>query len=267
MHPSLRIGCNLAAITVAAALMASGAAALVAKPVLPQIGAVSPDIGRDGNMGERKRISLYDAILNRNLFKAARPVAKDTPSVKGNLQEAQVKASLLGTMHSDIAGLSRAVILEGNEQRMIKVGEPLEGYTVAAIERREVILAKGGLQHVLRIDRDEKASTPPPPPPEDKKSDRTKDIEAGAEKYQPPEDGARFVRRRMNGKHGLWLSELQTDSPFSMAGLKVGDMVLTVDGQPVPPMTGPGVKNMMTRPGTRLGILREGVPVEVVVGN
>jgi general secretion pathway protein C len=202
-------------------------------------------------------LSHYAAIADRNLFQTgdatAPPKAEETEPEPPpeTLQETQLRLKLWGTVTGDGDG-SYAVIEEPRkrEQNLFRVGDALEGAQVKEIRREQVILTVNGRDEVLRMaeaparGRPAAANTPAPSPStpfqgNDGGSSRQvnlsrAEVESAMDDVNSLMRQARIRPHFRNGKpDGLTLSRVRRDSVFTRLGLRSGDIITGVDGQPI----------------------------------
>ncbi|WP_187170456.1 type II secretion system protein N [Salidesulfovibrio onnuriiensis] len=151
-RPSLRTaGLALAAVIVAGYFLCGAGKALTAQPQLPEVDMDGMEAPVAVEAAPIPPVSHFAAIRDRNLFRAAMPEASGATAIE-ELPVVQLGIKLLGTIYCDAAPLSRAIILEGDKQRLVKVGDSLAGHSIAEIQRRALVLSKGGEKKVLLIE-------------------------------------------------------------------------------------------------------------------
>lgn len=203
-------------------------------------------------------LAHYAAIADRNLFQtgdaSAPPAAEPEPQTQPAeaLQETRLQLKLWGTVTGD-GDRTYAVIEEPRkrEQNLFRIGDTLEGAKVKEILREQVILTVNGQDEVLRMaeslgaSRSVAAYTPPtenPSTPFDGEGDgnaqrvnlsRT-EVESAMDNVNSLMRQARIRPHFRNGKpDGLTLSRVRRDSIFTRLGLRSGDIITGVDGQPI----------------------------------
>jgi len=151
-RPSWRIA-GLAVVAIAAVgyLLYGTAEALRAHPQLPEVDSSNCAIPAPTEIMPISPMSHFAAIQERNLFKAARPEVMENADIE-NLPVMQLGVKLLGTIYCDVAPFSRAIILEGDKQRLVKVGDSLNGHPISEIRRRAVVFDESGEKKVLLIE-------------------------------------------------------------------------------------------------------------------
>jgi type II secretion system protein C len=261
-----RIALNLFALTVVASLLASAAVALLAKPTLPLPGESVMKAAKDDAAVSISPYGHFAPIWLRNAFKAAlpKPPPPPKPPSLDQLPVAKLNVSLLGTMYSEVSVLSRAVVLEGNRQSLVKVGDKLSGFDIAEIQRRAIVLQRGKQRQLLLIDAADKKSVGKQS--EERKmfsrdmiKDKLKDLDALARDIQ--------LSVATRGKQqGLWVRQLRAGSLFSKAGLRKDDVILTVGGQPVAKGANPvALIKLLEQSEVVVDILRDGKQMQLVL--
>jgi general secretion pathway protein C len=204
-------------------------------------------------------LSHYAAIADRNLFQTgdatAPPKAEEekpeTPPVEEALQDTQLRLKLWGTVTGDGDG-SYAVIEEPRkrEQNLFRVGDTLEGAQVKEIRREQVILTVNGRDEVLRMAEAPSRSQPvaanapaqaPSTPFQEEGGGGSQQVNLSRSEVESAMDNVNSLMRQArirphfrNGKpDGLTLSRVRRDSIFTRLGLRSGDIITGVDGQPI----------------------------------
>lgn len=260
-----RIALNLTTILVVAYFFASAAVVLVVDPKLPSSGKaiMTPSLAAAKIL--IPPLKYFSPILTRNAFKAARPkpvVAKK--KTIDQLPVAKLKAKLLGTIYSDVSVLSRAVTLEGNKQKLVKIGDKLSGFTIVEIQRRAIVLQRGGQRQLLLIDTIDKKIAAKSG--HSRKMFSRKEIKA---KLQDLDSLARdivFAPATRGKQKGLWVRELRAGSLFSKVGLQKDDVVLSVGGNPVAQGVNPvSLFKLLDQQQVNVDILRNGKLIQLVL--
>lgn len=167
-------------------------------------------------------------------------------------------------MYSDVSVLSRAIVMQGKAQKLVKAGDKLAGFVIADIQRRAIVIKKGNQSQLMLIDGQDKKIAA-------KKSEsRTmisrRDIKA---KFQDLDSLARDIQvaPATRGKqHGLWVRNLRAGSLFSKAGLQKDDVILDVGGMSVAKGANPATFfQLFDREKVILNVLRNGKPMQVVL--
>lgn len=268
LSPWGRASLNVVAITLVAYFLASGAAALFVSPRLPVLGEAGKEIASAAKKVRVPSLDFFTPIISRNAFKAAlpKPKPKPKPSKKTleQLAVANIKERLIGTIYSDISVLSRAIVLAGHAQNLVRVGSKLSGFTVTEIKRRAIVLKKGKNRQLLIIDTEDKKIAAKKP-----EARRMLSRKALKAKLQDIDSLARDIQLApaTRGKsRGLWVSRLRSDSLFSKAGLQKDDVILTVGGEHVAEGGNPiKLFGLLDRSQVEVNILRNGKPMTLVL--
>lgn len=263
-----RLALNLLTVSVVAYFLASGAVSIMLPPELPSVeGATGKGVSGVSTVSVPP-LKFFGPIITRNAFKAAMPKPKAKPKPKQkNLQQlavAKIKSRLLGTMFSDVSALSRAIVLAGNKQRIMKIGDPLEGFKIADIQRRAIVLQKGTLRQLLLIDVKDKKNVGKTV--SGRRMLSRKELKA---KFQDLDALARDIKLApaTRGKlQGLWVQQLRAGSLFSKAGLERDDVILKVGGQAVVGGANPlSMFKMLDQKQVVVDILRKNKPMKLVL--
>jgi general secretion pathway protein C len=203
-------------------------------------------------------LSHYAAIAGRNLFQTGdaaeppKPAPEPDPPALTELQETRLQLKLWGTVTGD-NHRTYAVIEEPRkrEQNLFRVGDALEGATVKRILREKVVLTVNGQDEVLRMEdvpgtgRSVAARAPAPSSPSTPFETESaagaqrvnlsrSEVESAMNNVNSLMRQARIRPHFRNGKpDGLTLSRVRRDSIFTRLGLRSGDIITGVDGQPI----------------------------------
>jgi len=98
--------------------------------------------------------NTYDVIKTRDLFKVAKagPAGQGQP-IMGDSERplAQMGLALRGTITGP-SEIARAIIEEGNDQKLYRIGDTLKGARLIAIFRNKVIMDVNGQQQMLVVE-------------------------------------------------------------------------------------------------------------------
>jgi type II secretion system protein C len=179
--------------------------------------------------------SYFNIINSRNLFAAYDPanvVRKPKPKPKNDIASLPVASSKLrlsGTIYASEAGLRRAVVVVDGKTKVFKSGQKVKGFRINEIKRRAIVLAKGNKRELLMIDRDDKKIA---------SSSDSGNVLLSKKKIQQalskPEDilsKVDFAPAKVNGKKGLLINNLQSQSILANAGIRKGDLIVSVNGK------------------------------------
>lgn len=260
-----KIALNLSTISVVAYFLASAVVVLVVDPKLPSIHEnVRPSAQALAKVSIPP-LKYFAPIWNRNIFKAARPkpraVKKKTID---QLPVAKLSAKLLGTIYSNVSVLSRAITLEGNKQKLVKVGDKLSGFKIVEIQRRAIVLQKGSQKQLLLIDNTDKKIAAKKG--EARKMLSRRELKAKLQDLDSLSKDIQFAPATRGKQKGLWVRMLRAGSLFSKAGLQKDDVVLSVGGRPVAQGLNPlTLFKLLDQPQVNVGILRDGKPMQLVL--
>ena len=204
-------------------------------------------------------LSEYRAIAGRNLFRTGddsepvtAPEPVEAPPVT-ELQETRLQAKLWGTVTGD-DDRAYAVIQEPRkrEQNLFRVGDTLEGATVKRILREKVVLTVNGQDEILSMEKTPgtggpavaRAAAPTPssaPAPFGGPAGDSREVSLQRSEVEDAMNDVNSLMRQArirphfrDGKpDGLTLSRVQRDSIFTRLGLRSGDIITGVDGQPI----------------------------------
>ncbi|MGE4553007.1 MAG: PDZ domain-containing protein [Desulfovibrionaceae bacterium] len=257
-------------VTLSAYFLASAAAQLAARPGLPMLPEPMEAQEQTAQGVSIPPLAAFNAITDRNLFKAAlppKPKPKPPPKPPGidKLPVANLgKVKLLGTVLSDVPAWSRAVTLEGSEQKLLKVGDAIAGFKIIEIQRRAVVLQQGNQQQLLLIDVADK--------PIAAKQGEARAMLSRAELKAKAQDldalarDIQFAVAKRGNQEGLWVRQLRAGSVFSKAGLQKDDVILAVGGQSVTQNVNPlQMFKLLDRDQVPVDLLRDGKPMKLLL--
>ncbi len=203
-------------------------------------------------------VKNYAQIAKRNLFDTQKkqPVVKPKKSEAPKVTRLQLK--LWGTI--DGSGSQRAAIIEDGKTRkqlLLREGDKIQTAVVKEISRGEVLLAVNGKNEVLLIEKPAGAKRgakggakgggdhPGLPPPElvpeaeiepdgELVSIDRETVQSAMQNVNELMRQARVRPHFTNGKpDGLRLSAVRPDSLFRKIGLRTGDIITGVNGDPI----------------------------------
>jgi general secretion pathway protein C len=231
---------------------------------VPNIESVSRNAGPDVEATGSRPINV-DVITNRNLFKTttetvatATEPQKNDATEAAELEKTKLKLKLWGTVTGPDQ-MAFAIIEDAAEKRqnLFRVGESLKTAMVKQILRERVVLTVNGKDEALDIEKLVKPqaggspSTPPgteeqtEPPPESAQQEDpgqpAQDVTLGKEQVEGAIQNVNELMKQVrirphftNGQpDGLSLSGIKPGSVFQDIGLRSGDVILGVDGQPI----------------------------------
>lgn len=258
----------LMAVSCGAYFFASAAVELLVPPELP---VTEDDFGRGKSVKTKvalPSLKAFSPIWDRNPFKAAMPKAASPSKPKtqtlDKLPVAKIKVRLLGTMYSDVTKFSRAVILDGNKQRLVKVGDKLTGgLAIVEIRRRAVVLLRGTSRQLLLIDSTDKKIASKKG--EDRKMLSRQEVKSKIQDLDSLARDIQFVPASRGKEQGLWVRHLRSGSLFSKAGLERDDVVLDIEGQSVINVNPISLFQLLDKPQVRVKLLRDGKPMQLIL--
>ena len=264
-----KIALNLMTVTLVAYFLASGAVALVIDPVLPSAGTGPGGSARDVAKVSVPPLNYFSPILNRNAFKAARPKppAPKKKPVKPSIESlpiAKLNVALLGTIYSSVPALSRAVILQGSTQKLVKAGDDVSGFKISEIQRRAIVLEKGKVHQLLLIDKTDKTVAA--------KSDEARtmlsrtSVKAVLQDLDALSKQIWLAPATRGKQQGLWVRDLRAGTLFSKAGLQKDDVILNIGGKSVTKNVNPvTLFKLLDNERVVVDILRDGKPMQLVL--
>jgi general secretion pathway protein C len=206
---------------------------------------------------ETQAVAYYNPIVERDLFKVGKD-AKPADATKldtENLEKTQLDLKLWGTVSGD-AEQAYAVIEDNTkrEQNLYRVGDTIQNATIKAILREKVVFSRDGKDEILTMeDLSEDAGSPtmaargggrpmpmqmPQPSAEGGRQqritiERTMIDEAFQDVNKLMSDIAVTPHEEDGQTVGLDLNRIQPNSLFRRMGLRNGDVLLGVNGQPI----------------------------------
>ena len=252
---------NFATVSLVGYLLASAAAVLMPTPRLLASGVDCLSAEKNAVKTVLQPLSSFDPILGRNVFNASVDSGPEPGAAEDPTNLGKIKAVLLGTMVSDTPSLSRAVVLKGKVQWMVKLDDTLEGTRVVEIRRRVLVLEVGGQRRRLVLD-----------PPSSMGGRRDKPagripfsraaVKLALRDIPALSENIRFAEVAHGGHRRLWIRQIRPESLFGKAGLKKGDIILRVGGQGVDKDTRPeDFFNLIENRQVDVDLVRDGSPL------
>lgn len=206
-------------------------------------------------------VAHYNSIIERNLFntKEKEEVVQEEPEAEENteLEETKLKLKLWGTVSGN-SKRAYAVIEDTKErkQNLYREGDTIQNAVVKKILREELILSVNGKDESLKMEEKKSgprsggigqdrpgvgpASTLSPPSEADTDSESRKVALKRAEVEEAISDVNNLMQQVRirphfkNGKpDGLTLTRIRPDSIFRKLGLRSGDVLTGIDGNPI----------------------------------
>ncbi len=167
-------------------------------------------------------------------------------------------------MYSDFVGLSRAVTLGGNKQKMVKVGDKLSGFVIDEIQRRAIVLRRGKDRQLLLIDNADKKIAAKSA--NSRSTIARKDLKAKFQDLDALSRDIQLAPATRGKQRGLWIRRLRQGSMFSKVGLRKDDVLLKLDGTPVAKGANPlALMRLLDQDRVVVDILRDGKPMQLVL--
>ncbi|MCP4348036.1 MAG: PDZ domain-containing protein [Desulfobacterales bacterium] len=213
---------------------------------------VAKEVSISENQPNRPQ-SHYRTISQRNLFKTQEDNIKkdkiETEPEPEEIVETELKLALWGTISGDI---NKAIIEDKKErkQNLYREGDSVQTATIKKIYREKVILSVNGKDEILNME-EKKGKTrrtrgpskrtaargmpgmPGEPSKQNIKLDRS-EIEKAVSDVTKLMKEVRIRPHFKNGKpDGLSVSRIRPNSIFSKLGLRSGDVISGVDGDPI----------------------------------
>ena len=207
-----------------------------------------------------KPYSAYQTIARRDLFQTPKNKAPLPEEIDlATLKPTELKLRLWGTITGE-DGLTRAVIEDQtkHEQAFFRAGEEIASAEIKMILREKVVLSVDGEDQVLEIQqptghggpaiasrtvpvrstvspttapRPVASQVPPPPRTIRMKLDRLGTISDDPEDWGKDATAAPFLSDE--GESGLMINRITPSSPLRRLGIRNGDVVVSVNDQPV----------------------------------
>jgi len=196
-------------------------------------------------------LSDYQVIVQRNLFQTNTGAAAkaDTTLLLDNLEETDVELKLWGTVAADDPKNSYAIIEDEKkrEQHVYKLNDTVQNATVKMILADKVVLSVSGKDEVLNLEKRSAAASTAT-------SVATASVSAASATGTTQTTRISLRREQVNsamenlsdlmtqvtikpyneeGVEGLALSNIKPNSLFRRMGLRNGDVLVAVEGQPL----------------------------------
>ena len=196
----------------------------------------------------KRPLSHYQIISQRNLFGVGADSGPAPPAeALQKLEPTQLKLKLWGTI-TQRGGKEYAVIenLKDRNQDLYKAGDSVAGALVKQVLREKIILAVNGRDEILQMEDTVSGapSTAPspgssqesaePPPQSQQIPINREEVQKASENIQELMRQVRIRPHFEQGKPaGLMLSGVQPGSLFTQMGLQSGDVLRSIDGNPI----------------------------------
>ncbi len=263
---------NLALLAALAWLAAKAANNHVAARIaaLPTTIAAPEEVKADA--ADRRRAEDWaQSIINRNLFNSDppepeepsdEPEVEETPEIDPNAvpgpppapcDKSESGISLLATMEAEPVDWSMAAVETGDGDRIVRIGQDIDGHKVMAIYRERLVLASGGRFGCVDLDDPKSKRRTPSRRPITSRSKASDDIKDGVKKVgkntyeidrgmlneQLDDLGklsrqARVIPHYRDGKpQGFKIVGVRPGSLYSHIGVRSGDVLKSVNGEEV----------------------------------
>lgn len=190
------------------------------------------------------------AILRRNLMQLT--LLANSPASSASSNDRAVVSSLestdsipisklgwqlLGTVASNRAAESHAALVIDGKQQLLREGERVNGWLIERVLRKTVILRKDAVRErlVLVVPQQNSASSVPPntgqPTPAGTASSTNRPNLATLNPAALMREVA-LKPKSLGTRQGMEITALLSESPLHALGLRTGDVVLSVNGQP-----------------------------------
>lgn len=210
----------------------------------------------EGTEAQSKPYDAYQSIARRDLFKTPKDGAAPQAAIDiETLKPTELKLKLWGTITGE-DGLTRAVIEDQTkkEQAFFRAGEEVASATIKMILREKVVLSVKGEDQVLEIEHPAGLDGPKPaawispsvspgvaPPPAAPLTPVARSIRMKLSRLGPisdnPQDWSQDATVSPHvsdeGENGLMINRITPSSPLRRLGIRNGDIVAGINGQPV----------------------------------
>ena len=202
----------------------------------------------------RRPLAHYHSIDKRNLFSIKKTTTRASlPEIPEDIEPTELKLKLWGTVYGTSDENSYAVIedLKARSQNLYRQGDTVQDATVKLILREKVILRVNDKDEILEMEKMQTASSSSERPAFSPASPRTGNVaprtqKISVEKSQIDEalsnvnelmQQVRIMPHFDNGQpDGFRLSGIKTNSLIRKMGLRNGDIITGVNGQPIQTM-------------------------------
>jgi len=196
--------------------------------------------------GPPKKMGISDYLVAAEKKAFGEPPPVESKEGKASAPEpTTLKLKLQGTIVGDKEGFG-AVIYDMNtkKQGIYKIGDKVQGATIASVERGKVILKVGEKEQILAFEEPKKASTPQapaqaqaPPPTEPKAKQVTiqrAEIDASMQDLPKLMSQVNLAPHFKDGQPaGIAIHRINPGSIFQKLGLNNGDILVGVERNPI----------------------------------
>jgi general secretion pathway protein C len=212
------------------------------------------------HVSTERRFSDYRPIVERDLFKTKAAVTK-AAIVETNIQDLEktrMQLKLWGTITGDAGGTAYAVIEDTSKRRqpqsLYREGDSIGNASIALILREKVVLRVDGKDEILAMEQimDQPGRTASPledpavasaslSPPIYQESDFDREVAITRDTIENALSDVGNLMRQVRirpyfedgNPEGVLLSGVRRDSIFEQMGLKSGDVIKGVNGEPI----------------------------------
>lgn len=235
----------------------------------PDAGSSSPGARPRSSAGAvPEPVGVFDGILARNLLGVAVSPPESAKSEAGDTETPSPEESpeglpmsrrgwkLLGTI-VDNGGQSRAIIEQNGREQTYREGESLQGWKIARIQRRMIVVEQGGSrERLLMGDEEPQKAASPAAAGKSLSRERLRDQLGDLGKLMR---AVTVAPQAIGGYRGLRIVSIQPGSYMEELGLKKEDLLLGANGKPLQgfgDLTGLG--DLADKDAITLEILRNG---------
>lgn len=225
---------------------------------------------------EKKALSEYLSSSKKKPFGEPPSPGAAEPKEKKPPEPTTLKLTLLGTIVGDERGLGAVILDQTNKkQELYRIGDSIQGATIASIERGRVILKVGDREQILSFEDVGKQPSQPsqaPPPPAPQASAPTEiqiqrgDLEAQLQDLAKLMSQVNLAPHFKDGQPaGIGIHRIAPGSIFQRMGLQNGDILVGVEGNPInsPEELINLYDRLKNAESVRIQVERGGVPKEI----
>lgn len=231
----------MAVIVAAFAWVVSGMIASVAGHILYVPPSPVIKASPEGSAPKKRQVkqSDYEIVATRDLLKVAKSRPVDlSQSVTGDAERpvAQMGIKLKGTITGP-SEIARAVIEDGGDQKLYRIGDSVKGATIIAVFRNKVILDVNGQQQMLVVEEEPTASRVASRSTAAREPRRPRMASSAGDPMKNLDQlvgNARIVPFYRGGQpYGFRVSNVVEGSEIYNHGMRSGDIIKSVNGVPI----------------------------------
>ncbi len=181
----------------------------------------------------------FEVVTTRDLFKVTRARPADmNQQVAGDSERplAQMGVKLKGTITGP-SEIARAVIEDGGDQKLYRIGEAVKGATIIAVFRNKVILDVNGQQQMLVVEEEPSAGRVASRSGSVREPRRPRFASSAGDPMRTLDQlvgNARVVPYYRGGQpYGFRVSDVVEGSEIYNHGMRTGDIIKSVNGVPI----------------------------------